>query len=115
MQKINGLKSIILQIGQNSIRNLLNEQHQAQSRSKFKLYLHETDVMSVSSYVIDDTIRDSFVQYLNGGVSSWIGLSTEYVENKLWNFAKETPWVKDAVNTNIDSILSSLPETTVRQ
>lgn len=115
LQKINGLKSIILQIGQNSIRNLLNEQHQAQSRSKFKLYLHETDVMSVSSYVIDDTIRDSFVQYLNGGVSSWIGLSTEYVENKLWNFAKETPWVKDAVNTNIDSILSSLPETTVKE
>lgn len=115
LQKINGLKSIILQIGQNCIRHLLNEQHQAQSRSKFKLYLHETDVMSASSYVIDDTIRDSFVQYLNGGVSSWIGLSTEYVENKLWNFAKETPWVKDAVNTNIDSILSTLPETTVKE
>ena len=115
LQSINGLKSIILQIGQNSIRNLLNEQHQAQSRSKFKLYLHENDVMSVSSYVIDDTIRDRFVQYLNGGVSPWIGLSTEYVENKLWNFAKETPWVKDAVNTNIDSILSTLPEATVKE
>ena len=114
LQNINGLKSIILQIGQNSIRHLLHEQHQAQSRSKFKLYLHETDVMSVSSFVIDDAIRDSFVQYLNGGVSSWIGLSTEYVENKLWNFAKETPWVKDAVNTNIDSVLNSLPETTVK-
>ena len=115
LQSINGLKSIILQIGQNSIRNLLNEQHQAQSRSKFKLYLHENDVMSVSSYVIDDTVRDRFVQYLNGGVSPWIGLSTEYVENKLWNFAKETPWVKDAVNTNIDSILSTLPEATVKE
>ena len=115
LQSINGLKSIILQIGQNSIRHLLNEQHQAQSRSKFKLYLHENDVMSVSSYVIDDTIRDRFVQYLNGGVSPWIGLSTEYVENKLWNFAKETPWVKDAVNTNIDSILNTLPEATVKE
>ena len=31
----------------------------------------------------------------------------------MWNFAKETPNVKDAVNTSIDSVLASMPKVQV--
>lgn len=115
LQNILGLKSILTQVKENQTRKLLAEQHESLSKSKFQIFLHESDVMKVSSYSIDDVVKANFVQYLQNGVSSWIGQSQEYIENKLWNFAKETPKVKVAINTNIDDILSNLSEEEVKQ
>lgn len=115
LQKIEGLKSILTQIKEDKTRKLLAEQHESLSKSKFQIYLHESDVMKVSNYSINDVVKTNFVQYLQNGVSSWIGQSQQYIENKLWNFAKETPQVKVAINTNINDILSSLSEEEVKQ
>lgn len=114
LQKIEGLKAILIQIGKDNTRNLLAEQHESMSRSKFQVFLHEGDVMLASQKHIDDFIKIKFVQYLNGGVAPWLGQSQEYVANKLWNFAKEIPSVKNAVNTHIDDVLNDLPEEKVK-
>ena len=114
LQGIEGLKNNLKHISNLSTRKLLKLQNAACSSSKFQLFLHEQDVLQASNFVIDDAIRSSFVQFLNGGVSSWIGSSSENIENKLWNFACNTPYVKDAVNTSVDNILLSLPEKQVK-
>ena len=114
-QNIEGLKSNLVQIGKNCTRKLLYIQNEAQSKSKFQLFLHERDVMAASDIKIDDVVKNNFVQYLNGGVTPWIGQSKEYVENKLWNFVKNTPIVSEAVQTNIDTILKTLPEEQVKK
>lgn len=114
LQKIEGLKSILTQIKEDKTRKLLAEQHEPLSKSKFQIFLHVSDIMKVSNYSIDDVVKANFVQYLQNGVSSWVGQSKEYIENKLWNFAKETQKVKVAVNTNIDDILGRLSEEEVK-
>ena len=114
LQKVESLKAILIQIGKDNTRNLLAEQHESLSKSKFQIFLHEGDVMKASQHSIDDVVKTNFVQFLNGGVSPWLGQSQEYVENKLWKFAKESPSVKLAVNTNIDDILNNLPEEKVK-
>lgn len=114
-QDVLGLKSILEQISLNSTRKLLKEQHEAQSTSKFQVFLHEDAVMNASALVIDGKVKTQFVQYLGNGVSSWIGQTVEAIDKKLWNFAKEVDCVKEAVNTSMDNILSSLPEESVKQ
>ncbi|MCQ2258724.1 MAG: tubulin-like doman-containing protein [Bacteroidaceae bacterium] len=114
LQKVESLKAILIQIGKDNTRKLLAEQHESSSKSKFQIFLHEDDVMKASQHSIDDVVKTNFMQFLNGGVSPWLGQSQEYVENKLWSFAKESPSVKLAVNTNIDDILSNLPEEKVK-
>jgi hypothetical protein len=115
LQEVEGLKAILKQISALNSRLLLEIQHKAQSNSKFQVYLHGDDLMATSSYMIDDTIKNQFVQYLdNNGVSSWLGQSQSYIQNKLWNFAESTTSVKNALSTNIDSVLSQLPVETVQ-
>ena len=112
--KIEGLKATLLRISKDCTRKLLAEQHESLLKSKFQIFLHEDDVMNASVRTIDDVVKSNFVNYLNGGVAPWLGQSEEYVMNKLWNFAKETPNVKLAVNTSIDDILNGLPEDKVK-
>lgn len=114
LQKVESLKAILIQIGKDNTRKLLAEQHESSSKSKFQIFLHRHDVMEASKYSIDDVVKTNFVQFLNGGVSPWLGQSQAYIENELWNFAKESPSVKQAVNTNIDDILNKLPEEKVK-
>lgn len=114
LQKLEGLKAILIQIGKESTHRLLAEQHESLSKSKFQIYLHESDVMKTSKYEIDDVVKTNFVNYLDGGLAPWLGQSQQYIEKKLWDFAKETSSVQEAVNTNIDDILNSLPEDVVK-
>ena len=74
------------------------------------MFLHQHDVMNASAIKIDDVVKTSFGLFLNGGVSTWLGQPKEYIERKMWDFAKETPKVKEAVNTSIDSVLASMPK-----
>ena len=115
LETIESLKTILNQIKDNSTRKLLAEQHESQSKSKFQIFLHEIDVMNASNSVVDDVVRTNFLQYLKDGVAPWLGQSLDYVERKLWDFAKETPSVKAAVNTSIDDVLKALPEETVKE
>lgn len=115
LQKIEGLKAIIDQIGKEATRNLLKEQHESQSKSKFQLFLHQSDVMKASAYVIDDVLKTQFIQFLKGGVAPWLGQSKSYVEHKLWDFAKEAPIVKASVNTSIDAVLNNLSDKEVKE
>lgn len=115
LQRLNGLKAILNQISENNTRHLLAEQHESLSKSKFQIFLHEKDVRNASNFKIDDVVKTSFVNYLEGGLASWLGQSQQYIEKKLWDFAKETSSVKDAVNTNIDDVLNKLPEDVVKE
>lgn len=115
LSEIDGLKAYLNQIGESNTNRLLAEQQEASSRSKFQIFLHEGEVKNASNLEIDDTIKTSFVQYLgNTGASSWVGQPISYIEKKLWDFAKDTTSVTEAVNTDIDSVLRSLPEETVK-
>ena len=114
LQKLEGLKAILIQISKENTRHLLAEQHDSLSKSKFQICLHENDVMKASKFKIDDVVKTNFINYLDGGLASWLGQSKQYIDKKLWNFAKETPNVLEAVNTNIDNILGNLPEEEVK-
>lgn len=114
LQKLNALKAILVQVGKEGTRRLLAEQHESSSKSNFQISLHEKDVMAASKFKIDDAVKAKFVQYLGGGVAPWLGQSQEYVEKKLWNFAKELPDVINAVNTNIEDVLRAMPEKEVK-
>lgn len=113
LRAIESLKTILVDISKKSTNMLLEEQHDSSSKSKFQIFLHETDIKKVSSIEIDDSLKTQFVQYLNGGIASWIGQSEEYIYKKLWNFAKDTDVVKEHVNTDIDDILKTLPQNKV--
>ncbi|MFA6883714.1 MAG: tubulin-like doman-containing protein [Paludibacteraceae bacterium] len=114
LRKLEVLKNTINQIGVSCTNDLLVEQHKAKSTSKFQIFLHEDDVMSASSFDIDENIKIDFVHYLKSGLSSWIGQSKEYIYKKLFDFAADTQSVKNAVNTNIDMVLERLPEAKVK-
>lgn len=107
---INELKVVLQDVSKEQLHKLLNEQHNSQSKSKFQMFLHQHDVMNASAIKIDDVVKTSFGLFLNGGVSTWLGQPKEYIERKMWDFAKETPKVKEAVNTSIDSVLASMPK-----
>lgn len=112
---IKGLAVIIDQIGKGNSCKLLNEQHNSQPKSKFQVFLHQDDVMLASKFAIDDMMKTNFVSYLKDGASSWIGQSKENIERELWDFVKETPAVKAAVNTDVDSVLEGMPEEQVKE
>lgn len=114
LTKILGLKTILTEISNTNSLKLLEEQHEANSKSRFQVFLHQKDVMNSSNYSIDDNVKTKFVGYLKEGVSPWIGQSQELTEKILWNFAKETPKVKEAVNTTIDQILKGMSEEDVK-
>lgn len=113
LKTIDELKSVLRDVAKEQSRKLLNEQHNSQSKSKFQIFLHQAEVMKASELKIDDSIKANFGAYLNEGVSTWLGQSKDYVERKMWSFAKETPNVKEAVNTSIDSVLASMPKVQV--
>lgn len=113
LKTIDELKSVLRDVAKEQSRKLLNEQHNSQSKSKFQIFLHQAEVMKASELKIDDSLKANFGAYLNEGVSTWLGQSKDYVERKMWNFAKETPNVKEAVNTSIDSVLASMPKVQV--
>lgn len=114
-KKIEALKSVLIQISNKNRRRLLAEQNEAPSRSKFQISLHKDDVMKVSDYAIDDVVKTTFGKSFQKGVEPWLDKSQETVEKELWNFAKETPCVKEAVNTNIDNILKQMSEDDVKR
>lgn len=109
-EAIDKLMLVLLNVANEQSRKLLNEQHNSQSKSKFQIFLHHDEVMKASEMKIDDNVKTDFSTYLIDGVSTWLGQSKEYVERKMWSFAKETPKVKEAVNTSIDSVLASMPK-----
>lgn len=114
LQEIEGLKSNLEQISKSNTQKLLKLQNAACSTSKFQIFLHEQDILQVSNFMIDSAIRTHFVQFLNGGVSSWIGDSSKNIESKLKDFASTTSYVKAAIGISIDSVLQNLPEEQVK-
>ncbi len=114
LQALNGLKSDIEALAKKCTGILLREQQQALSTSNFQIFLHKDDVDTASRFTIDGQIKADFVTFLGNGMSSWIGQAQEYIEKKLWNFAKETPKVNAAVNTDIDTVLRGMEESDVR-
>jgi len=114
LQQLQSLKNVLKQISTESTRSILQEQHTTQSTSKFQLFLHQNDLLSVSRYSIDDSVKTAFVQYLTSGASKWIGMPSAIIEKELWEFAKTTPAVTNAVSKNIDQILAAMPEETVK-
>ncbi len=114
LQALNNLKSNIDAIASNCTKMLLKEQQQAQSTSNFQIFLHKDGIDTASMFTIDNNVKANFVTFLGNGMSSWIGQSQDYMEKKLWNFAKGTDKVKEAVNTDIDTVLRGMKEDDVK-
>ncbi len=115
LQVLNGLKSNIEALAKKCTGMLLREQQQAQSTSNFQVFLHKDGIDTASMFTIDDNVKANFVTFLGNGMSSWIGQSQDYMEKKLWNFAKGTDKVKEAVNTDIDTVLRGMKEDDVKE
>lgn len=113
-QDLKVLKNNLSDLSKQNTNNLIQEQYQAQSTSKFQLFLHQSDINSVSDFEIDDSIKTAFVQYLVNGASSWVGLPKDVIQRELWDFAKKLPQVKSAVNKTIDDALSEMSEENVK-
>lgn len=110
--KIRQVEAILQQISLANTQKLISEQQNAGSVSKFQLSLHSTDVMRASDYVIGDNVRTAFTEHLSlkGGASQWLNQTKQSIQKDLWDFAKDTSKVKQAVNTNVDDILKQLPQ-----
>lgn len=111
-QSLEGVAATLGAIGDQCTRNLVAEQQQAQTRSKFQIFLHTDDVMAASRIVLDAPMRSTFTQYLadKDGVGTWVGQKQESIRQSLFDFAKTTELVKTAVNTDIDQVLRRLPQ-----
>ncbi len=115
LTQLQGLRSTIEQISDDCRRNLVAEQQQALADTLFQIFLHKDDVMSVSNFKINGNIKADFLKFLGkNGVSSWISMTKDQIKKELWNFAKETLVVKNAVNTTIDEVLKRMPQNKVQ-
>lgn len=118
-QKLNALDGFIAnldQINKDCTRKMFVVQNKSVIASKFQIFLHGTDVEKATKYTIDDATRTKFGKYIEKkDVVSWVGQSQESIYKNLWDFAKDTKDVSDAVNTDIDTILRALPEEKVEE
>ena len=109
-QQLLNLKSHLRRICDKYSDELLRQQQYASSTSKFQLFLHQADVYNVSNYDLDGSIKADFHSYFSnrGGLAQWLSLSKEQVDTQIWNFAKETTPVVNAVNVSIDEVLKAM-------
>ncbi len=111
LTQLQGLKSTIEQISDDCRGKLVAEQQRAQADTLFQIFLHKEDVMSVSNFEINDNIKADFLTFLGKkGTSPWISMTKDQIKKELWNFAKETHAVMNAVNTTIDEVLQKMPQ-----
>ncbi len=112
-QKVENLKVALLALSDEHKRALLNEQQNAESVSKFQIYLHKEDIYQVPKYSIEDTLKVHFRTYFSkhGNLSSWKSLSKEQLDEQLWEYVKTAPIVTKVVNHSIDEVLRKLNET----
>ena len=115
-QQLQNLHSHITRIHDKYSDELLRQQQLASSTSKFQLYLHQSDVYKVSQYILDNSVKADFHTHFsnNGGLIQLLSLSKEQVDTQIWNFAKGTTPVINAVNVSIDKVLESMPTDEVK-
>lgn len=109
-QQLQNLNTHLTRIHDKYSEELLRQQQLASSVSKFQLYLHQSDTYKVSHYGLDRSIKADFHTHFsqNGGLIQWLDLSKEQVDSQLWNFAKNTTIVVNAVNVSIDEVLGKM-------
>lgn len=109
-QQLQNLHSHITRIHDKYSDELLRQQQLASSTSKFQLYLHQSDVYKVSQYILDNSVKADFHTHFsnNGGLIQLLSLSKEQVDTQIWNFAKGTTPVINAVNVSIDEVLEAM-------
>ncbi len=91
---------------------LIAQQQLSSSTSKFQIFLHKQDVNKLGMYNVDDAAKASFHHFFKdkGGLSAWLNLSQEQISKQMFAFAKDTPDVLKAVNTNIDDVLRKMSQ-----
>lgn len=114
--RLKNLYSHLIQIRDKYSDNLLRQQQLASSTSKFQIFLHQADVYSVSRYSIDGSIKADFHTHFanNGGLMQWLELPKDNVDRKLWEFAKTTSPVDNAIKVTIEDVLGMMPSDKVR-
>ena len=107
---IENLKGNLQKLSNNHRDELLKEQQNADSTSKFQINLHKDDVNRVTSYTIDNALRIEFENHFSekGGIHQWLSLSLEQLNMQLWNFAKNTSQITVVINHTINDVLSEL-------
>lgn len=110
-QQLQNLHSHITRIHDKYSDELLRQQQLASSTSKFQIYLHQSDVYKASQYILDNSVKSDFHTHFsnNGSLIQLLSLSKEQVDTQIWNFAKGTTPVINAVNVSIDEVLESMP------
>lgn len=107
---VENLKGNLQRLSDNHRDSLLKEQQNVASTSKFQINLHEDDVNSVTSYIIDDALVIEFENHFKGkgGIHQWLSLSFGQLDSQLWNFVKSISKIEDVVNRTIDDVLREL-------
>ena len=109
-QQLQNLNSHLTKIHDKYSDELLRQQQLASSTSKFQLYLHQSEVYNVSKFRLDDSIKADFHTHFSkeGGLLKLLSLSKEQVDAQIWNYARNTSPVRNAVNVSIDEVLSRM-------
>ena len=116
-QQLQNLQSHLTKIHDKYSDMLLEQQQSASSTSKFQIYLHQSDLYEVSRYKLDDSIKADFHTYFTnrGGLAQLLTLSKEQIDKLIWDFAKNTTPVVNAVNVTIDDVLSKMNPETIKE
>jgi len=109
---LQSLKTNIETLSQSYREALLKEQQYAIATSKFQIYLHQEDIASVSSFLIQDSDKIEFADFFKqkGGLHQWKALSINQIEAQLTDFAKNNSKVKEVVKRSIDDVLRDMYE-----
>ena len=110
---VENLKGNLQRLSDNHRDALLKEQQNADSTSKFQIYLHKDDVNKATTYAIDDALRIEFENHFSekGGMHQWLSISLGQLDMQLCNFAQTTSKVIEVVNHTINDVLISLKDT----
>lgn len=86
---------------------IIEIQRRAKTSSKFQIYLHEEDVQKYSR----PDIKDLFTSFSGANsLVDFVGADPDFIEKKMWEFAKVHPSVLSAVNVTIEEKLSKMPQ-----
>lgn len=109
------LQTKLNEIHKKYVDHLLTLQQNASDSSKFQVFLHKDDILSVSGYVLSKGDKNAFHQYFkdNGGLAQWLGCDKNLIDSHLWNYVEKHAQVQESLKVNIDDVLAKLPSAKV--
>ena len=114
--QLKNLSAYLSEVQEEYRDKLLTQQQLSDSTSKFQIFLHKKDVKKMGMFDINDSIKAGFHKYFadKGGLAKWLNLSKQQIAEQMFDFAKTTTEVDNAVNVSIDDVLRGMDEKEIK-